>query len=90
MINNENSELNTDFLSERQQFAFKGAVLLLCAAILALVFWSGAHETRTSAQCGKAGAHEGCLAESSTTTAYPPAKGALAPLGARSSERGAN
>jgi hypothetical protein len=70
---------NTDFLSERQQFVFKGAVLLLCAAILALVFWSGTHETRTSDQCGKADAREGCLADSSATTAYPPAKGALAP-----------
>jgi hypothetical protein len=79
MIQNENSELNTDFLSERQQFVFKGAVLLLCAAILALVFWSGTHETRTSDQCGKADAREGCLADSSATTAYPPAKGALAP-----------
>jgi hypothetical protein len=34
MINNQTDD---DFLSD-QQFVFKGAVLLLCAAILAMVF----------------------------------------------------
>jgi hypothetical protein len=33
-----NKETDDDFLSERQQYTFEGAVLLLCVAILAMVF----------------------------------------------------
>jgi hypothetical protein len=87
MINNQNPELTTDFINERQQFVFKGAVLLLCAGILALVFWSGTHETRTFDQCGQSAAREACLSELSTTNTHASAKGALAPLGRSSSAR---
>jgi hypothetical protein len=80
-----NKEADDDFLSERQQIVFKGAVLLLCAAILALVFTSGRHETRTEEQCGQSAARAACLSELSATSTHAPVKGALAPLGRASS-----
>ena len=83
-----NQEADDDFLSQRQKFVFKGAVLLLCAAILAMVFLSGRHETRPADQCSQSAARESCMSESSTVSAHPPVKGALAPLGAASSARG--
>jgi hypothetical protein len=45
------------------------------------------HETRTADQCGQSAAREACLSELSATSAHPPVKGALAPLGRASSAR---
>jgi hypothetical protein len=90
MIQRDNAETDQDFLNERQQFVFKGAALLLCAAILALVLLSGRHETRIADQCNQAGTRDACPAGSSAVSPRPPIKGALAPLGTGSTQPGGN
>jgi hypothetical protein len=82
-----NEETDSDFFSQRQQFVFKGAVLLVCAAILAMVFLSGRHETRATDQCSQGGTRESCLSEPDRASAHPPVKDALAPLGRASTAR---
>jgi hypothetical protein len=81
MIENDNKETNNSILSERQEYAFKAAVLILCAGILAMVLFSGTHESRTADQCGQSDAHTACSASSTPYPAYP-AKGGIAPFGA--------
>lgn len=88
MIQRDNAETDQDFPSERQQVVFKGAVLLLCAGILALVFLSGRHESRIADQCSQVGAREACATSSSNVNSRPPTKGALAPLGTGSNSAG--
>jgi hypothetical protein len=83
-----NDKIDDDFLSQRQQYVFKGAVLLLCAAILAMVFLSGRQETPTADQCSQSVTRGSCLSDTSATSTYLPGKGALAALGANSSARG--
>jgi hypothetical protein len=86
MIETENTETNPNILGDRQQLLFKGAVLLVCAGILALVLWSGTHETRTADYCGRVDTRAACAAPS-TPMPSQPAKGALAPFGAGSVDR---
>jgi len=86
MIENDNRETNNSILSERQERAFKAAVLILCAGILAMVLLSGTHETRTADQCGQGDAHAACQAPSTPYPAYP-AKGGIAPFGAGAVDR---
>jgi hypothetical protein len=81
MIENDNRPTNNSILSERQEYAFKAAVLILCAGILAMVLFSGTHETGTVDQCGQGDAHRACPASSTPYPAYP-AKGGIAPFGA--------
>ena len=86
MIENDNRETNKSLLSERQEYAFKAAVLILCAGILAMVLFSGSHETRTADQCGQGDARTACPAPSTPYPAYP-AKGGIAPFGAGAVDR---
>jgi hypothetical protein len=83
MIENDNRET---ILNERQEYVFRAAVLLVCAGTLAMVLFSGTHEILPADQCGRAFSSEACQARA---TPYPPqpAKGALAPFGAGSSDR---
>jgi hypothetical protein len=48
MIQRDDADIDEDFLTSRQQFVFKGAVLLICAALLAMVFLSGKHGAETN------------------------------------------
>ncbi len=80
MIEND-TETNKSVLSDRQEYVFKAAVLILCAGILALVLLSGTHETRTAYQCSQNDTRTACLTPSTHYPAHP-AKGALAPFGA--------
>jgi hypothetical protein len=68
MIENDNRPTNNSILSERQEYAFKAAVLILCAGILAMVLLSGTHEGRTADQCGQSDTYTACPAPS---TPYP-------------------
>jgi hypothetical protein len=86
MIENDNKETNNSILSERQEDAFKAAVLILCAGILAMVLFSGTHEARTTDQCGQGDTHAACPALSTPYPAYP-AKGGIAPFGAGAVDR---
>jgi cytochrome c oxidase assembly factor CtaG len=86
MIENDKRETNNSILSERQEYVFKAAVLILCAGILAMVLFSGAHETRTADQCGQTDARAACQALSTSYPAYP-AKGGIAPFGAGAVDR---
>ena len=63
-----------------------GLVLILCAGILAMVLFSGTHETRTADQCGQGDARAACQAPSTPYPAYP-AKGGVAPFGAGAVDR---
>jgi hypothetical protein len=80
MIEND-TETNKSVLSDRQEYVFKAAVLILCAGILALVLLSGTHETRTADQCSQDDTRTACLTPSTHYPAHP-AKGALAPFAA--------
>jgi uncharacterized membrane protein len=86
MIENDKRETNNSILSERQEYAFKAAVLILCAGILAMVLMSGTHETRTADQCNQGDTHAACPAPSTPYPAYP-AKGGIAPFGAGAVDR---
>jgi hypothetical protein len=80
MIEND-TETNKSVLTDRQEYMFKAAVLILCAGILALVLLSGTHETRTADQCSQDDTRTACLTPSTPYPAHP-AKGALAPFAA--------
>jgi hypothetical protein len=86
MIENDNTETNTSILSDRQEYVFKAAVLLVCAGILAMILFSGTHETRTVDQCAQGDTRTACLAPSTSYPAHP-AKGALTPFGAGAVDR---
>ena len=64
----------------------QGGLLILCAGILAMVLFSGTHETRTADQCGQGDARAACQAPSTPYPAYP-AKGGVAPFGAGAVDR---
>jgi hypothetical protein len=82
MRNNEGFELPASDADERQlQCLWKGAVWLLCFAILALVMWSGARDSGERCREGDAAARAACAAELRAQLSQPPAKGALSPIG---------
>jgi hypothetical protein len=69
---------------------WKGAVLLLCFGLFALMMWSGARENATAEQCASAdqAARDACMASLRAQAPQPPVKGGLRPLD--SAERRAN
>ena len=75
--------------SERQQLVWKGAMLLVCAGIFALVMWSGARETQRCSD-GDAAAREACMSNLRAQAPRPPAKGAFSPFSSDAAERRAN
>jgi hypothetical protein len=82
MINNKDIELTAPNVDAHQQFVWKGAVLLLCLGLFALVMWSGTRENTTAEHCASAdqAAREACMANLRTQAPQPPAKGGSRPL----------
>jgi hypothetical protein len=72
-------EFDAKTAGDRQQLVWKGAILLLCAGIFALILWSGAREHPDPCIANDAASQEACLAQSRAQALRPPAKGAFAP-----------
>ena len=87
MVKHNELEIDSRFSADRQQLFWKGAILLLCAGIFALILWSGAHDNH---ELCKAAAGEACITQPQAQAPRPPAKGALAPVHAGSIIRSAD
>jgi hypothetical protein len=86
MINKNDLEFETDQFSERQQLVWKGALILLCAGLFALVAWSSTRDNQLLDRCASAQAN--CLTDLRSQPPQPPAKGALSPLRSASDHQG--
>jgi hypothetical protein len=77
MIDNQNIELAANEGNVHQQLVWKGAVLLLCLGLFALVMWSDARESATAEKCANAdqAAREACVASLRASAPQPPVKG---------------
>jgi hypothetical protein len=86
-----NNDLDNDarYSAGRQQLFLKGAILLLCAGIFALILWSGANHP-DPCLANDAASQEACLAQSRAQALRPPAKGAFAPVSSGSPYRSSN
>jgi hypothetical protein len=82
MIDNQNIELTSNNTNGNQQLVWKGAVLLLCLGLFALVMWSGARESATAEKCANAdqAAREACVANLRGSAPLPPSKGDQRPI----------
>jgi hypothetical protein len=79
MMKKHDIEYDAGFSADRQQLVWKGALLLLCAGIFALILWSGGHDNRNACTLSRAASREACVTEPKSETLRPPAKGAFAP-----------
>jgi hypothetical protein len=70
---------------ERQQFVFKGAVLLLYLGLFALILWSSARDDGPTAGCGQSepAAHTACAENAPIEMTPFPAKGGTAVMTSR-------
>ncbi len=89
-MKNNDLDIETGHSADRQQLVWKGAILLLCAGIFALILWSGAHNRPDPCLGTDAASQEACLAQSRAEALRPPAKGAFAPLKSGSADRTSN
>jgi hypothetical protein len=82
-------EFSKDEYGEHEGLAWKGALVLLCLGIFALVLWSGTHES--SQRCVETDlvAQATCLHNLRAQAPQPPAKGPF-PLARRAAERSAD
>jgi hypothetical protein len=80
MIKNNDFDIDARHSIDRQQLIWKGAILLLCAGIFALILWSGAHNRPDPCLGNDAASQEACLAQARAQALRPPAKGAFAPV----------
>jgi hypothetical protein len=74
---------------ERPQLVWKGALILLCVGVFALVMWAGESRTERCAKESPA-ARETCLNNLKVLSPQPPAKGGAAPTLLGGVERRAN
>jgi len=86
--NSKDIELTQDESENRRYLLWKGALLLLCLGIFALVMWSG--EPGERCRDGDVAVREACMASLRAQAPAPPAKGALSPLGQGLAERHTN
>src|SRR5262245_24312001 len=77
MLNNKKLVLTEDETDARQRLVWKGAILLLCLGLFALVMWSGAREDAMTAQCANTdqATRDACIASLRPQTPPLPAKG---------------
>src|SRR5262245_53806839 len=77
MLNNKKLVMTGDETEARQQLVWKGAILLMCLGLFALVIWSGAREDAMTAQCANTdqATHDACIASQRPQTPMLPAKG---------------
>jgi hypothetical protein len=87
MIKNNDLDIDARHSADRQQLVWKGAILLLCAGIFALILWSGAHNRPDPCLGNDAASEQACLAQSRAQALRPPAKGAFAPINSGSTYR---
>jgi len=87
MIKNNDLDIDARHSADRQQLVWKGAILLLCAGIFALILWSGAHNGPDPCLGNDAASEQACLAQSRAQALRPPAKGAFAPINSGSTYR---
>lgn len=82
-------DFSKDEFREHEGLAWKGALVLLCLGIFALVLWSGTHES--SQRCVETDlvAQATCLHNLRAQAPQPPAKGPF-PLARRAAERSAD
>jgi hypothetical protein len=82
-------DFSKDEYGEHEGLAWKGALVLLCLGIFALVLWSGTHES--SQRCVETDlvAQATCLHNLRAQAPQPPAKGPF-PLAPRAAERSAD
>ena len=87
MVNNKKEiDFGSDEFSEPQQLVWKGALVLLCLGIFALVMWSGARDPAQRCTEADPVAQETCLHNLRAQVPQPPAKGAF-PHVPRTAER---
>jgi len=89
MIDNRELGLSVSEPSERQQLVWKGALVLLCLGIFALVMWSGAREPSLRCTDTDPAAQKTCMRNLRAQAPQSPAKGAY-PLVPRAAERAAD
>lgn len=87
MIKNSDLDIDARYSADRQQLVWKGAILLLCAGIFALILWSGTHTRPDPCLGNDAASEQACLAQSRAQALRPPAKGAFAPINSSSTDR---
>jgi hypothetical protein len=87
MIKNNGFDIDARHSIDRQQLIWKGAIVLLCAGIFALILWSGAHDRPDPCLGNDAASQEACLAQARAQALRPPAKGAFAPIKSGSADR---
>jgi len=81
MVNNKKEiDFGSDEFSEPHQLVWKGALVLLCLGIFALVMWSGARDPAQRCTEADPVAQETCLHNLRSQVPQPPAKGAFAPV----------
>jgi hypothetical protein len=83
MIKNNDHDIDARYSAQRQQLVWKGAILLLCAGIFALILWSGTHTHPDPCLGNDAASQDACLAQSRAEALRPPAKGAFAPINSK-------